>query len=175
MVYQPETYFLKPNEYAPNNELPVLVYRDCLPLPLSEEKTKTFLESHAWVRKGTWGHIDVRHFHPNTHECYGIFQGSSTLLLGCGISDTSGGQEVEVQAGDVIVLPAGTAHCNLQSTKEFTYVGVYPEGAPHYRNELGKNEIDHDALRNEINSVAKPSQDPVNGVSGPLIELWSTS
>ena len=73
MVYQPEMYFLKPSEYAPNNELPVLVYRDCLPLPLSEEKTKTFLESHAWVRKGTWGHIDVRHFHPNTHECYGLY------------------------------------------------------------------------------------------------------
>lgn len=60
----------------------------------------------------------------------GIFQGSSTLLLGCGGGQedtTVVGLEVEVQAGDVIVLPAGTAHCNLRSTKEFRYVGVYPE------------------------------------------------
>lgn len=71
MVVAPETYHLKPNKYAPNNDNPVLIYRDCLPLPLSEEKTTEFLESHAWVKKGTWGHIPVRHFHPNTHECYG--------------------------------------------------------------------------------------------------------
>ena len=71
MVVAPEVYHLKPNKYAPNNDIPVLIYRDCLPLPISEEKTTDFLESHAWVKKGTWGHIPVRHFHPNTHECYG--------------------------------------------------------------------------------------------------------
>lgn len=71
MVVTPEVYHLKPNKYAPNNDHPVLIYRDCLPLPFSEEKTTEFLESHAWVKKGTWGHIPVRHFHPNTHECYG--------------------------------------------------------------------------------------------------------
>lgn len=71
MVYEPEKYYLKPNSYAPNSNLPVLIYRDCLPLPLSEEKTTQFLESHHWIKKGTWGHISVRHFHPNTHECYG--------------------------------------------------------------------------------------------------------
>lgn len=68
MVYRPETYYLKPNKYSPNNSFPVLIYRDCL--PTSEDKATELLERHAWV-KGTWGHIDVRHYHPNTHECYG--------------------------------------------------------------------------------------------------------
>ena len=71
MVYEPETYYLKGNQHCPNNEWPVLIYRDCLPLPLSEAKTTEFLESHAWEKEGTWGHIAYRHFHPNTHECYG--------------------------------------------------------------------------------------------------------
>ncbi|KAJ9615498.1 hypothetical protein H2200_001573 [Cladophialophora chaetospira] len=74
MVYEPETYYLKPNEHCPNNERPVLIYRDCLPVPLSEEKTTEFLESHAWEKKGVWGHIAYKHFHPNTHECYGTYR-----------------------------------------------------------------------------------------------------
>jgi uncharacterized protein YjlB len=69
MVYEPEQYQLQPNKHCPNNPWPVLIYRDCLPLPLSEDKTTEFLESHAWDKKGTWGHISYRHFHPNTHEC----------------------------------------------------------------------------------------------------------
>jgi uncharacterized protein YjlB len=71
MVWHPETRYLKPNKHAPNSDMPVLVYRQCLPLPLSEKKVTEFLESHAWVKKGTWGHIPQRHFHPNSHECYG--------------------------------------------------------------------------------------------------------
>lgn len=57
----------------------------------------------------------------------GVFQGSSTLLLGCGANDTGGGRQVDLSAGDVIVLPAGTAHCNLESTTDYRYIGVYPK------------------------------------------------
>ncbi len=71
MVHEPEKYYLKPNKHAPNNDMPVLIYRECLPLPLSEPKVTEFLESHAWKKLGTWGHISQRHFHPNSHECYG--------------------------------------------------------------------------------------------------------
>lgn len=129
MVVEPETYFLQPNEFCPNSALPVLIYRDCLPLPLSEARAKEFLEQHAWKQGGTWGHIPTRHYHPNTHECYGVFQGESTILVGCGkLDDASvGGREIDVRAGDVIVLPAGTGHCNLQSTNDYRYIGVYPK------------------------------------------------
>ncbi|OAL53980.1 hypothetical protein IQ07DRAFT_619221 [Pyrenochaeta sp. DS3sAY3a] len=175
MIFQPETYSILPNRHAPNSELPVLIYRNCLPSPHSEETTTKFLESNGWIYKGTWGHIPVRHFHPNTHECYGVFRGSSTLLLGCGHNDTSGGKEVKVQAGDVIVLPAGTAHSSILSSKDYTYIGVYPKGAPRWRNEFGKTEVIGDSLRKEISSVGTPLQDPVNGVSGPLTKLWSQS
>lgn len=67
----PEQYMIPPNKYAPNSRLPILLYRDILPLPLSEEKTTIFLEANDWEKRGVWGHISVRHFHPNTHECYG--------------------------------------------------------------------------------------------------------
>ncbi|KIX07127.1 uncharacterized protein Z518_05104 [Rhinocladiella mackenziei CBS 650.93] len=173
MVCEPETYYLKPNKHAPNNDMPVLIYRDCLPLPLSEDRTTGFLEAHAWVKKGVWGHIPRRHFHPNTHECYGVFQGSSTILVGCGTNDTDGGEQIDVQAGDVIVLPAGTGHCNLQSTPDYRYIGVYPEGAPKWRNELGEEAINLEEYQKEINGVDLPLQDPVNGADGPLLQLWA--
>lgn len=49
------------------------------------------------------------------------------MLLGQ-ISSTKGkGVEVNVKAGDVIVLPAGTAHSSLQSSPDYRYIGVYPE------------------------------------------------
>ncbi|OCT48891.1 hypothetical protein CLCR_05121 [Cladophialophora carrionii] len=193
MVYQPETYYLSPNQHCPNHDWPVLIYRDCLPLPLSEEKTTAFLESHAWEKKGVWGHIAYKHFHPNTHECYasyqsarpvryeepsdtdelraGVFQGESTILVGCGTNDTSGGQEIEVRAGDVIVLPAGTGHCSLQSSPDYRYIGVYPEGSPKWRSELGKQAVGN-KFAEEIRSVVVPPQDPVNGPEGPLLDLW---
>ncbi|KAL1887488.1 hypothetical protein Sste5346_010187 [Sporothrix stenoceras] len=172
MVCEPETYYLEQNKHAPNNPYPVLVYRQCLPLPVSEEKATAFLESHAWERKGAWGHIGQRHFHPNVHECYGVVKGDSTMLVGCGNDDESGGQEIEVSVGDVIVLPAGTGHCNLQSTKDYFYVGVYPQGSPQWRNELGKGDVNHNEMRKYINAVPLPIEDPVNGPDGPLFTAW---
>jgi len=95
--------------------------------------------------QGTWGAISRHHFHPNTHECYGlyslglsgivgmlketagIFQGSSTLLLGAGPLDKEeDGQIIHVEKGDVIVLPAGTSHCSKDFKDDYRYVGVYP-------------------------------------------------
>lgn len=40
---------------------------------------------------------------------------------------------------------------------------------------MGKTVIDHDTLREEINAVGLPSQDPVNGVDGPLLTLWAAN
>ncbi|CAK7242762.1 MAG: hypothetical protein STHCBS139747_004261 [Sporothrix thermara] len=143
MAWEPETYYLKRNQHAPNNAHPVLVYRQCLPLPVSEENTTAFLEAHAWERKGTWGHISVRHFHPNVHECYGVIAGESTMLVGCGIDDAEGtGQEIELMGG------------------------------PMYRAELGKEGADVTALRQEVDSVPLPAEDPVTGKKGALLRLW---
>lgn len=54
----------------------------------------------------------------------GIVSGRSTMLLGK-IEDGTG-VEVKVQKGDVIVLPAGTAHSSLESAPDYFYIGVYP-------------------------------------------------
>jgi uncharacterized protein YjlB len=152
----------------------------------------TFILTHTNATVCAAGTLIEYSLFANKPHCSGVFQGESTILVGCGSgsSDSEGGNEIDVRAGDVIVLPAGTGHCNLQSSKDFKYVGVYPvvsncsiifscfvshftQGAPQWRSELGKEKIDLEVLRSEILSVAMPAQDPVNGSSGPLLKLWT--
>jgi hypothetical protein len=112
MPTDPEIHHLEPNAYAPNSELPVLVYRDVLPLPLTETTATTFLEGHGWERRGVWGHIAVRHFHPNSHECYG----------GCYLIQLD---------GDLIpVLYNSTEYLNLDFSSKFSFFGFDCSGRP---------------------------------------------
>ncbi|KAI1442736.1 hypothetical protein F5Y02DRAFT_395448 [Annulohypoxylon stygium] len=174
MATEPETYYLEPTQFVPNSKLPVLVYRNVLPQPYDEITTQVFLERNQWLKGGTWGAIPKHHFHPNTHECYAVFQGSSTLLLGVGPNEDAGkGHEVLMKAGDVIILPAGVSHCSRDFQDDYRYVGVYPKGAPKWKNEYCKDESRCRELREEAESVEMPVSDPVRGHMGPLNKLWS--
>lgn len=128
----------------------------------------------------------------------GIFRGSSILVIGRGEKDTKGGILLSVTAGDVIVIPAGTTHCCLESKDGYRYIGIYPEvgttvdpfsvfssfylpawdlltrrwqQAPKWRNMFGKTPVDH-GVREEILGVEMPVQDPVYGADGPMMVVW---
>lgn len=73
-------------------------------------------------------------------------------------------------AGDVVVLPAGTAHSSLASSPDYRYVGVYPRGCPRWTNETG--ETPPRQLGSVIREVGMPEDDPVYGTDGPLVRLW---
>ncbi|KAI8724058.1 Cupin type-1 domain-containing protein [Fusarium sp. LHS14.1] len=183
MSANPETHFVKPTTHCPNNVFPVLVYRGVLPEPHEETSTTTFLESHGWTKQhqGTWGTITAKHFHPNTHECYGVFQGESELIFGVGAGDdASVGVKCHVKAGDVVVVPAGVAHASVDKddmtkdkSQRYRYVGVYPNGSPKWRNEYGKVPLEGRKLVDEIGGVPFPRQDPVAGYEGALLRIWT--
>ena len=81
------------------------------------------------------------------------------------------GRRFELLAGDVVVLPAGTGHCNAGSDAGLLVVGAYPNGMRWdiRRGDPGERE---EVLAN-IARVPLPDQDPVRGERGPLVELWS--
>jgi uncharacterized protein YjlB len=80
------------------------------------------------------------------------------------------GERLELATGDVIVLPAGTAHMKLTSTSDFEVIGAYPEGkTPNMRE---RNPTDRAQAINEIRSVPVPDTDPVFGEEGPLLDKW---
>jgi uncharacterized protein YjlB len=68
------------------------------------------------------------HYHSTTHEGLAVFRGNAHLRFGISNDDNvSDGVELNVKFGDVIVIPAGVAHCALTESGGFCMVGSYPE------------------------------------------------
>jgi uncharacterized protein YjlB len=102
----PETYYLPPTVHVPNSPLPTLVYRNVLGEDdLTAVSTRDVMEKNHWMQGGVFKTYKAHHFHSVTHECYAVFKGKSTLLLGVGPTDEEKGVQVNVETGDIIVLP----------------------------------------------------------------------
>jgi uncharacterized protein YjlB len=168
---EPETLVFTDGGSIPNNPLPLLLYRQAVASTESGTKLAEALEhlftSHGW--SGIWrdGVYPFHHYHSNTHEVLGVYQGRATLALG---GSGPAGRRVAVQPGDILVIPAGVGHQCEASSGGFRVVGAYPGG------------LDPDLLRGDagerpgadrrIGAVPMPEEDPVTGRSGALITLW---
>jgi uncharacterized protein YjlB len=80
------------------------------------------------------------------------------------------GRRFELRSGDVLVLPAGTGHCNTGSSGDLLVVGAYPDAMDW---DLRRGDrAEHDLALANIRAVPLPAADPVHGSDGPLSELW---
>ena len=121
--------------------------------------------SHNWLPDWRDGIFSFHHFHSITHEALGIFGGTATVMLG-----GPSGQSFEIGQGDVLVLPAGTGHCNQGSSADLLVIGAYPNGMPW---DIRRGDpAEHDEVVANIRAVPLPVADPVEGPQGPLTELW---
>ena len=159
---------LKDNGVFPNNEmLPLLVYRKALELPERDPAAllgDVFEQNHwpgAW-RNGIFG---FHHYHSTAHEVLGIYGGEAEVQFG-----GDDGITLTVCTGDVVIIPAGVAHKNLGSSREFGVVGAYPQGQ---RPDTcyGKPQERARADRN-ITTLALPLADPVYGADGIVQRYW---
>jgi uncharacterized protein YjlB len=148
----------------PNSPLPVLVYHG-VEGARDPASCEALFAKHGWL--GAWrdGIYPFHHFHSTTHEVLGIVAGSSRVLLG-----GPGGRGFDVLAGDVLVLPAGTGHCNAGSSDDLLVIGAYPNGMA-WDLRRGRPSEHDEALEN-IRAVPVPATDPVSGRTGALLELW---
>ena len=78
---------------------------------------------NGWT--GSWrnGVFGWDHYHATTHEVLGCYAGRALLQLG-----GPEGARHEIQAGDVMVIPAGCAHRRISGSGDFAVVGAYPGG-----------------------------------------------
>jgi uncharacterized protein YjlB len=47
----PECHILPATKYVPNSPLPLLIYRDVLPKPITTKSCQEMIESHGWTRQ----------------------------------------------------------------------------------------------------------------------------
>lgn len=62
---------------------------------------------------------------------------------------------------------------DVRSSDDYEYVGLYPQGSPHYDNNFckaGEEETREKAANTR--KVPVPEWDPFFGVGGPLVEIW---
>lgn len=152
----------------------------------------------SWIFR--YGPTQQSHYHSKAHECMAVLSGTATIRFGAadtsedldenthGSAWESGGIELEAEAGDVFVIPAGVAHktYNAKPDGEFalltpgraqgieardvkkvladvvlsgyTMMGAYSGGEWDFVKSGGDYE--------KVWSVPKPKYDPVFGESG---------
>lgn len=160
-----ETHTFDDDGGIPNSPLPVLVYHDALGADAVAAAYEDLFAGHGWL--GAWrdGIFPFHHFHSTSHEVLGIAGGSANVMLG-----GPRGRTFELGPGDVVVLPAGTGHRNLDSSADLLVVGAYPNGM---RWDLRRGDpAEHDEVLANIARVPLPDQDPVGEAGGALVELW---
>jgi uncharacterized protein YjlB len=163
-----DTYTFDDDGRIPNSTLPVLVYHATLDPALGAAEYEELFARHGWL--GAWrdGIFPYHHFHSTAHEVLGIARGTAGVILG-----GSQGRRFDLSAGDVIVLPAGTGHCNAGSSADLLVVGAYPNGM---RWDVRRGDpAERDEVLSNIAQVPLPDQDPVAGTRGQLLKLWSAA
>jgi uncharacterized protein YjlB len=162
---EPETHFFEDDGAIPNSPLPVLIYHG-VEAANDAGTCEELFDSNGWVPDWRDGIFTFHHFHSIAHEVLGVVAGTATVKLG-----GPSGRDFEIGQGDVLVLPAGTGHCNEGSSADLLVVGAYPDGMPW---DLRRGDpAEHQEVVANMRAVPPPSADPVEGPDGPLKKLWS--
>jgi uncharacterized protein YjlB len=152
----------------PNNPLlAVLIYRGAFQAAGSgpAAAAERLFNKNEWPPQWRDGIYDFHHYHSTAHEALAIARGAAKVRLG-----GESGQDFDLEAGDIAVLPAGTGHRRLSAAGDLLVIGAYPPGQRWdlLRGTPGERP---DALGN-IQGVPLPKSDPVFGRDGPLTRLW---
>lgn len=163
---EPQAIVFEDDGLVPNNPIPFLVYKGAVDLGSDPEGTiEQLFSKNGWGAMWRNGVYDFAHYHATVHEVLGVARGSARVQFG-----GEHGRALEIAAGDVAILPAGTGHQCLSASDDFCVVGAYPPGPPmDLQRPTPENHVK--ALKT-IPLVAIPATDPVMGKDGPLARLW---
>jgi uncharacterized protein YjlB len=162
------TFHFPDDGFVPNHpHWPMIVYRSAVQFPEAFDPASVLEQlfaSHGWRRSWRDGVYDFVHYHSRIHEVLGVARGRGTVRFG-----GSRGRKLDLKAGDVAILPAGTGHQRLVSSDDFLVVGAYPSTGTY---DLCRRIEDRDKALATIPKVARPRTDPVFGNRGTLLTAW---
>jgi uncharacterized protein YjlB len=162
-----ELFHFKDDGTIPNSKFPLIIYRSAFSQHGNDGAAwleQQFAENN-WSNSWRNGVYPFHHYHSISHEVLGIYSGSATLHMG-----GEKGEKLQVQAGDILVIPAGVGHKKLGAGNSFGVVGAYPQGhdwdvmrgLPGERPQADKN----------IAAVLFPTADPLFGKNKGLKQYW---
>ena len=162
--HKPEQHTSRPSGMLPNSRFPLLVHRNAVPGGGAEAIIGLF-RRNGWLNNWRYpGIYTYPHFHSTTHECLGCAAGWMEVeLFG------RGGLKLRVEAGDVIVMPAGVSHQMVGSSADVLMVGGYPDGRDW--DNMQEEKITEETRRAAVKRIMMlpiPARDPVTG--GPMLE-----
>ncbi len=161
---EPAAYRFADDGQFPNSRLPLLVYRNAV--PGGAEVLERLFAVNGWPPRWRATVFTYHHYHSTAHECLGVASGSARLMFG-----GPAGETVDVEGGDVVVIPAGVAHRRLSSSDDFLVVGAYPNNSADW--DLLKGDAgERPRADRSIAAAIAPETDPVQGQGGALTLLW---
>ncbi|WP_457807559.1 cupin domain-containing protein [Kushneria sp. EE4] len=164
---KPQTLFFQDDGNIPNSAYPTLVYRAMIADSGQTlvDMFEALFQQNDWPVQWRGGVFDYHHFHSTAHEVLGVYAGAATLRLG-----GERGEDIEVSAGDVIVLPAGTGHCRISASNDFAVTAGYPRGQSDW--DICRSGDNTPAVKARIASLSRPALDPVAGEAGGVASDW---
>jgi uncharacterized protein YjlB len=165
----PQTFMLKDDGAIPNNPtLPLVIYPAALDLAgtaYPEGGIERMFAANDWGDMWRNGIYPYAHYHSQIHEAMAVVRGRAKVRFG-----GENGEEIELSAGDVAILPAGTGHQSLWVAPDLMVIGAYPKTGRYDLCRGSKAEREKALLA--IPAVPLPDTDPVYGAKGPLMTLW---
>jgi uncharacterized protein YjlB len=166
---KPHAVRFKDDGLVPNHpRWPFIIYRSAVDLDERHDPAaviEDLFEANGWGDTWRNGIYDYVHYHSRIHEVLGIARGRARVPFG-----GPHGKEIDLEAGDVAILPAGTGHQRLMASADFLVVGAYPPAGTY--DECRGSADEHARATKTIPQVPIPDQDPVYGAKGPLTRLW---
>jgi uncharacterized protein YjlB len=163
-----QQHLFEPDGGIPNSRLPLVFWRERLPASARSGTAATALyRKNGW--QGTWVYtvFPYWHFHTRGHEALACVSGRARIGFG-----GDHGIKVDVEVGDVCVIPAGVGHRRFDSSGDFQMAGGYPPGQE--GNIVRPGDLDDARIAREIAVLALPETDPISGRADGVVAAWAT-
>jgi uncharacterized protein YjlB len=163
-------YQIPAHSGIPNTSIshrPLLIYHSAFP-PSSSSASS--IESHlasTGVVSPRWRYTmySTTHFHSTSHEVLCVFSGRATLCFGH--EDNPDRVQLDAEAGDVMVLPAGVGHRLLDDHGGFQMIGSYPKGCDW---DMCYGKPGEEIKVQGIKDLPWFERDPIYGDEGPCLD-----
>lgn len=149
---------ITPDKPFPGNEIELQLYRAVFNNDQTEldAKFRKLFSNYGWSIPWINGVYGFHHFHAEAHEVLGCAAGWVVVQIG-----GPNGPKFKLTAGDAMLIPAGVAHKNIDSSADYSILGSYPHGQePDLRR---GNPDEWNEVLNKISLVRLWDRDPITG------------